>query len=309
MISILQPGLHTLIQDAGRPHYRSYGMPLSGVLDTDAYRLANWLVGNTKQEAVLEITLKGPVLKFHSAAIIGITGADLQPLLNGKPVPTNQTLSVPKDAVLQFGKCITGCRAYLAFSGGLCLPKMMGSTATYTEAKVGGLSGVPLQKGDCIPLGNPKAFQLRKVPSRLHCKATKTLAVRVLPGPENTLFDKESLVSFETSEYRIATASNRMGYRMEGSVLQTFQPVNLLSSGIVPGTIQVPPNGQPIVLLADAQTTGGYPRIANVISADLSFLAQQKPGDFLRFRMVTLAQAHDLWIQKENMFVKLMDVD
>ena len=222
MISITQPGFYTLIQDAGRAHYRSYGMPLSGVLDTDAYRLANWLVGNTKQEAVLEITLKGPVLKFHSAAMIGITGADLQPLLNGKPVPTNQTLSVPKDAVLQFGKCIKGCRAYLAFSGGLCLPKMMGSTATYTEAKVGGLSGVPLQKGDCIPLGNPKAFQLRKVPSRLHCKATKTLAVRVLPGPENTLFDKKSLVSFETSEYKIATASNRMGYRMEGLALQTF---------------------------------------------------------------------------------------
>jgi len=166
-----------------------------------------------------------------------------------------------------------------------------------------------LQKGDCIPLGNPKAFQLRKVPSRLHCKATKTLAVRVLPGPENTLFDKKSLVSFETSEYKIATASNRMGYRMEGLALQTFHPVNLLSSGIVPGTIQVPPNGQPIVLLADAQTTGGYPRIANVISADLSFLAQQKPGDCLRFRMVTLAQAHDLWIQKENMFANLSDAD
>ena len=309
MISILQPGLHTLIQDAGRPHYRSYGMPLSGVLDTDAYRLANWLVGNTKQEAVLEITLKGPVLKFHSAAVIGITGADLQPLLNGKPVPTNQTLSVPKDAVLQFGKCISGCRTYLSFSGGLCLPKIMGSTSTYAEAKVGGISGAPLQKGDSIPLGNPQFFQLRKVPSRLHCKATKTLAVRVLPGPENTLFDKKSLVSFETSEYTITTASNRMGYRMEGSVLQTFQPVHLLSSGIVPGTIQVPANGQPIVLLADAQTTGGYSRIANVISADLPFLAQQKPGEFLRFRTVTLEKAQELWIQKEDMFAKLMDVD
>jgi antagonist of KipI len=131
----------------------------------------------------------------------------------------------------------------------------------------------------------------------------------VLPGPENTLFDKKSLVSFETNEYRIATASNRMGYRMEGPVLRTFQPVNLLSSGIVPGTIQVPPNGQPIVLLADAQTTGGYPRIGNVISADLPFLAQQKPGDCLRFRMVTLAQAHDLLTQKENMFAKVLDVD
>jgi len=302
MIELMTSGFHTLLQDAGRRGFQQYGMPVSGVLDFDAYRLANWLVGNSLKEAVLEITLIGPTIRFHENTFIAITGADISPTFDGVEGEMYKTIFVKKGVVLKFGKLKLGCRAYISFSGGILVPEEMNSVSTYTYAKIGGLEGNALCKGVILNLGEQKKCLLREVPKIMQLKGSSLLAVRVLSGIENNLFDEMSLKAFYTTEYKIQVQSNRMGYRMEGEKLQLKKPSEMISSGIVKGTIQIPKNGEPIILLADAQTTGGYPRIANVISADISYLAQQRPGDFIRFRKVTLEQAQSLYYNKEREF-------
>ena len=300
MIEILKAGFYTSIQDLGRQGFQEYGMPVSGAMDKDVARLANWLVGNSLEEAVLEITLIGPTIKFHKNTQVAITGADINATLDGMPIEMYKTIFVNKGMVLKFGKLISGCRTYLSFVKGFCIPKEMGSYATYAYAKVGGLFGVALKKGDCITLGDFEEKNIKEVPKEFQQRVTSLLAIRVVPGIENSLFDEKYLELFYASEYKISSRSNRMGYRMQGEKLKTNSSVEMISSGVIQGTIQVPQNGQPIILGVDAQTTGGYPRIANVITADMSYLAQQKPGDIIRFRKVALAEAQSLLFNKEK---------
>ncbi|WP_139956106.1 5-oxoprolinase subunit C family protein [Flavicella sediminum] len=306
MIEILKPGFSTTIQDLGRFGYQDYGMPISGAMDTDAAKLANWLVGNHSNEAVLELTLIGPVMKFHSTTFIGITGANLNPQINGTAIAMYKSVKVEKGAVLSFGKLSSGVRTYISFSGGLQLEKELGSFSTYSYAALGGFQGRALKKGDRLLLNTKNITEVKKVPKEFQLAYTSSLTVRVLPSIEFDLFSEESQKTFFEKEYVIGAQSNRMGYRLEGDALCLKEKAELLSSGIITGTVQVPENGQPIVLLTDAQTTGGYPRIANVIAIDLPFLGQQKPGDKIRFRQVSLEEAQALNHNKNMRLKKLL---
>jgi antagonist of KipI len=306
MVEILTAGLYTTIQDIGRFEFQEFGVPVSGAMDKDAMKLANWLVGNSSNNAVLEITLTGPKLKFHQDTRIGLTGANISPTINGVSVEMNKTLIICKGDVLEFGKLIFGCRTYLSFSGGINIQEEMKSRSTYVYAKIGGVIGEPLSKGDRIPLNEFNDFGVKVVPNEFTLKYTTALTVRVISGIEEKLFTRKSLESFYNTEFTISSNSNRMGYRLNGEKLYLKDPVEILSSGIVEGTIQVPQNGNPIVLLADSQTTGGYPRIANVISVDIPFLGQQKPGDKIRFKKVSLEEAQSLLYNKEQRMKKIL---
>lgn len=305
MIEIIKPGFYTLIQDVGRNQFQEYGMPVSGVMDYDSYRLANWLVENTSGEAVLEITMTGPEILFLEETEIGITGADMSPSINGKVIEMYTTVLVSKDDILSFGKLKNGFRSYLSVNGGFEVANEMNSRSTYVYAKIGGMDGRALRVRDLIPLGLRRSVSLKKVPKQLVIKPFSVTSIRVILGPEFGVLNHGEQSCFFSTEYCIDNNSNRMGYRLKGEAI-AHDSKEILSTGIVNGTVQLPPGGMPIVLLADAQTTGGYPRIAMVIKSDLPLLAQLKPGDVLRFRKVSLEEAQANFYNKENQFKDLL---
>ena len=301
MIEVLKGGFQSLIQDEGRVGYRNFGVPVSGAMDYDALRFANWLVGNPIHTAVVEMTMTGASLKFETHTFIAVTGAHMNACLNGKPIHRNETVAVERGSILSFGKLEEGFRAYLAVAGGFQIDVFLNSISTYLYASIGGLNGKSLQKGDMLPILEKKKMVLRKLPDHFSKgKVSSLLKVRVLLGIEYHLFTEASRKLFFQSEFQIHADSNRMGYRMSGQVIEHSCREEMLSSGIVGGTIQVPENGNPIILLADSQTIGGYPRIANVASVDIPYLAQQKPGDKIRFQKISLEESQALSFNKEK---------
>jgi antagonist of KipI len=323
-LRIIRPGLLTTVQDLGRPGYQHLGVVLSGAMDTVALRVANLLVGNPEGAAGLEITLPGPTIRFEANHVLALTGADLSPTLNGQPAPMHRPVAVRAGTVLAFGATRAGCRAYLAVAGGLAVPLVLGSRATYLRAALGGWHGRALQAGDELPVGEPAAMgqQLwqavtsaplatgfattdwaaaRWTPGPALCpKPRSQPLIRAMRGPEYGQFAEASQRAFWHEPFTITPAADRMGYRLQGPVLTREIPTELLSSAVTFGTVQVPPGGQPIVLLADAQTTGGYPRLAQVITADFAALAQAAPGQQLRFQEVSLAEAQALYLTQER---------
>jgi antagonist of KipI len=318
-LRIVRPGLLTTVQDLGRPGYQHLGVVVSGAMDALALRVANLLVGNAESAAGLEITLLGPTICFESEQLIALTGADLSPTLDGQPMPPYRPVAVRAGTVLAFGAARAGCRAYLAVAGGLAVPLVLGSRATYLRAALGGWHGRALLAGDELPVSQPTAAsqQLRHLlapatvarawaaarwtPSPLLCpRLQPTPLLRALQGPEYAQFTPASQQAFWREPFLLTPAADRMGYRLQGPALTRTTAPELLSSAVTLGTVQVPPGGQPIVLLADAQTTGGYPRLAQVITADFSALAQARPGQQLRFAEVPLAEAQALYLAQER---------
>lgn len=318
MLSILRPGLLTTVQDLGRAGYQHAGVPVGGALDARALRLANLLVGNAEGEAGLEITLGGPVIRFENDHLLALTGADLSATLDGAALPLHRPVAVRAGVTLAFGAARAGCRAYLAVAGGLGLPPVLGSRATLVRAALGGLHGRALRTGDALPAPGPAGFGRVLWEKLLADYQTKkwraapwlpTPALRPVPhlgpvlravrGPEYAEFSLASQQTFWQEPFLVTPAADRMGYRLAGPALTRPAGAELLSSAVAPGTVQVPPGGQPIVLLADCQTTGGYPRLAHVISADLGALAQARPGARLRFEEVSLPEAHALYLADE----------
>jgi len=274
------PGLMTTVQDLGRVGYRQYGVPVSGAMDREALIAANRRVGNPDDAAGLEITLTGPSLRFSTETPFAVTGATFQMTLDGIAIEPDQSHTATAGSRLVFGERISGCRAYLAIAGGIDVPEVMSSRSTYLPAQFGGYEGRALKAGDVLPIGNLRATTLRAGPIAPLAREV----IRVLPGPEIEDFEMEALRHLLTSPYRIAPESNRIGYRLNGAPLRRRSAAReMVSSATVMGTIQVPPNGQPIVLMADAPTVGGYPRIAVVMKADCGLLAQLKPDDDIRF--------------------------
>lgn len=306
MIEVLKPGLFSVIQDVGRFEYQEFGMPTSGVLDLDSFRLANWLVGNITGQEVLEVVLLGPSLKFHCDAFVGIVGADMSPMVDGVSVSMNKTLHVTKGTVLSFGKLISGFRSYISVFGGFGIFEEMGSKSTYVNANVGGIEGRALKKGDFFKLQKCKNLPSKSIPKRFQIQYFSTMPIRITEGPEFNLFTSLEIADFLSSEFTLSSDSNRMGIRLEGALLSS-EKEEMISSGIVNGTIQVPSNGKPIVLLSEAQTTGGYPRIANVIKSDLPFLGQLAPGSKIRFRKVSLSEAQLDYKNKEQQYARLLN--
>ncbi|UYZ59691.1 5-oxoprolinase subunit C family protein [Hymenobacter latericus] len=319
--SIISPGLLTTVQDLGRVGYQKQGIIVSGAMDATALRLANLLVGNPENTAGLELTLLGPKIRFEADHLLALTGADLSPAIDGEPVRMWRPMLVRTGAVLSFGAPRAGSRAYLAVAGGLTLPSVLGSLSTYLRAGLGGLQGRALRKGDVVPCAEPtpntaalmqtlassaEALGRRWAEASWAPDATllpryeSSIEVRVTTGPEYHLFSAESQENLWAEEYSLSTESDRMGYRLLGPGLALEQAQELLSSAVTFATVQVPAGGLPIVLMADHQTAGGYPRIVQVITADFSRLAQLPLGGKIRFREVTLAEAQQLYLQHER---------
>lgn len=313
-IKILNPGLMTTVQDLGRFGSQKYGVIVSGAMDPISLRIANLLVGNDQGEGAIEITLYGTTLEFEQDHLIAITGGNLQPTIDGKTVPMWRPIFVQKGSVLQFKSAITGCRAYVAFAGGVAIPKEMGSKSTYLRAKIGGYHGRALQKGDILKCGKKsetsKSFskQLKKMKSPFtwfinyssFFTFNKVETIRILKGSEFECFDKMSQHHFVKEPYILTTKADRMGYQLKGEKLTLSEKFELLSEGVTYGTIQVPSNGLPIILMADRQTTGGYPKIGQVITADLSKLAQMQPTNKVKFEIVSLDIAEEELIYQEE---------
>jgi len=295
-IKIESPGLFTTVQDNGRYGYQRFGMPVSGAMDIFSLQLANLLAGNSTDCACLETTYTGPELLFTSMGAIAICGADMGPLKNGIPVPMNKTIPVKNWDRLSFTGLRNGCRSYISFAGGIDVPSVMGSRSTYLRARIGGFQGRALKAGDQLELGQIKGdIMIKEIPAENLPEYLPVAELRIIRGPEIDQFDDKEIRSFLIAEYNVTDQSDRMGYRLSGEMIKhKAGRADIISAGISPGTIQIPGNGQPIILMADRQTTGGYTRIANIITADLQLAAQFKPGDKIRFREVTIEEAQNI---------------
>lgn len=288
-IKLLNPGMFTTIQDLGRFGFQKYGMPVSGAMDTHSLKLANFLVGNNPDEACFECTALGPTIEFQAKSFISICGADMQAAINDKQIEMYKTISVKKSDVLRFKGLKNGFRTYIAFAGGLDVPLVMGSKSTYIRGKIGGINGRQIKQGDEIKLGRSiKNIEIKQISKDQIPVYNDFFEARIIPGPEADHFTIKGLTTFLYSEYTLSAQCDRMGYRLSGEKLEHKLSADIISSGVAFGTIQVPAHGEPIIMMADRQTTGGYTRIANVISADLPYLAQLKPGDKIRFKEAKL---------------------
>lgn len=285
-INIIRTGLQTTIQDLGRPKYQSSGIPLGGALDRKAAIQSNYLVDNPLDAPVLEITLLGPKLQFSESCQIALSGADLSARLNGQELSRYATISVEAGDHLSFGKAQIGCRAYLAIRGNWAIQKWLGSASMATQHTENLTPDSLLSTGKTIQISIPKNIPPRQLKAQHFSYLTDTSALKVLPGPEFLAFDRKTIARFFAQTYRLGTASNRMGCRLEPSLEAYSWPRENISSGIVPGTVQMTNKGQAIVLLADAQTIGGYPRIVNLTEESLQRIAQLRPGAELRFSLI-----------------------
>lgn len=323
-VRVIRPGLLTSVQDAGRYGFQKHGVIVSGVMDPLAHRIANLLVGNEEAEATLEMTLKGPILEFLEDALISICGGDLSPSVEGTPVPMWKPIFLKKGSVLDFGPCRTGIRAYLAIAGGWDVPLVMNSRSTYLRAGIGGFEGRALKAGDELSAGARTLLgkEMMKRLSGQSAQAAFTAAewgvaqemvpnytsapvIRAIRGNQYDWFTQESQIAFYSQPYKVTPQSDRMGYRLEGPILELTEPMELISEAVAFGSIQVPAEGKPIVLLADRQTTGGYPKIAQIATIDLPLIAQTKPGDTIRFTEISREEAEWLLLDRENQIRQL----
>ncbi|SCK11899.1 biotin-dependent carboxyltransferase family protein [Vogesella sp. LIG4] len=301
MLEILRPGVQTTVQDLGRHGLRHLGIAQNGALDTSALLLGNRLLGNAANLAALEIALGPVAIRFGRDGWFALTGADFAATLDDEPAWCGWRLPCRAGQILRLAGGHHGMRAYLCVDGGIDVPLVLGARATDLKAAYGGHHGRALQAGDRLPQG-----AARSLPRRLgvYQRPWQPL-LRAIPGPEYHEFDAASRHAFWQHPWTVSPHSNRMGYRLQGTALQRNHGGELLSHAVLPGVVQVPPNGQPIVLLADAQTTGGYPRIASVIDADLWLLAQARPGSRLHFvecDLATARAAREHWLRDWRRF-------
>ncbi|MDT8862687.1 biotin-dependent carboxyltransferase family protein [Alkalihalobacillus sp. MEB130] len=312
-LKVLKPGLLTTIQDLGRTGFQKHGVIMSGAMDPLALRIANLLVGNAEDEAALEMTLAGSSLRFEKDALIAIAGGNLSSTIDNQSIPIHRPIFVKKNSILSFGPAKTGCRCYVAISGGLVVSDVMGSKSTYLRAKLGGFEGRALDVGDVIEFKQNQEWDMWEesqnkyrscIVSRWGLNSTlvqnKRKEIRIIPGPHYQQFTKESQDQLFHSSFKVTPQSDRMGYRLSGPSLRVINKVELLSEGVTFGTIQVPPDGNPIILLADRQTIGGYPKIGQVIEVDIPAVAQLKPGEKISFSCVSIEEAEKLLIRRET---------
>jgi antagonist of KipI len=307
-ILIHKPGLLSSFQDLGRFGFQYLGVSVTGAMDALAHQMANRIVGNRTDLATLEMTLIGPQLTFTVPCCIALSGADMQATLDGLPMALNRPYIARRGQTLKLMSFVTGARTYLAVMGGFALDTVMNSQSTYLRSGLGGWQGRALKKDDEIPLQTPlpdNETLLKKIevacwqvqlylPLALQLPNLNRESVRVIASDQWPAFTADSLDHFLSNPWRISRDSERMGYRLEGPKLALSQPKQMLSEVTSFGTIQVPVDGQPIILMADRQSTGGYPKIATVAQVDLPILAQRKPGDAVRFKLIDMAEAQKL---------------
>ena len=296
-LRVIEPGLLTTVQDLGRYGYQRFGVPVSGAMDDFALRAANLMVGNEEGAAALELTVLGPTLDFDSDTSIAITCGDLSPALNDEPVPLWETVNVPAGSRLSFGGARDGLRSWLAVSGGIDVPIVMGSRSTYLRGKIGGLQGRALAAGDTLSTLGPSdgANVVRRLPEDFPTPSYgNSHQLRVVLGPQDKAFTEHAVSTLLGSTYSVSMDQDRMGCRLEGPALEHRSGPDIVSDGSPLGAVQVPGDGTPIVLLADRGTTGGYTKIATVIGADVGLLAQAMPGDEVTFSAVSIDDAQSV---------------
>jgi biotin-dependent carboxylase-like uncharacterized protein len=294
MIRILEPGPQTTVQDLGRPGHLRYGVPPSGPIDRAAFLVANRLVGNPDGAAGLECTVMGPRVEAETACAIAVTGADMPVTVNGTEAPAWTTLRVKPGDIVKLGAARAGVRGYVALSGGIDVPLVLGSRATYLRGRLGGLSGRALRKDDRLALFAAPLPPLRRAAAAAIADLTVPPEIRVVLGPQADRFTEDGIRALVGGEYEMLPQSDRMGARLKGPRIAHARGHDIISDGIALGSIQVPGDGQPIALLVDRQSTGGYTKVATICSFDIGRLGQVKPGQRLRFRAIELAEAHRL---------------
>lgn len=302
-IKILKAGLCTTIQDLGRIGYQQFGIPVSGVMDEFAFLIGNYLVESDKNNPVLEMQYLGTSLEFLTDISIAITGANISPKVNNKDVNMWESINIKKGDILSFGTLKNGLRTYIAFAGELDVPSLNGSKSTLIKSKMGGLDGRALKLGDEIDIINPRLVSKKNSLSKASIpRYSHSNEIRVVLGPQDEYFKDESIAKFFESEYEITKDCDRMGMRLSGGIIEHKDKADIISDATAFGSIQVPGNGQPIILLADRQTTGGYTKLATIIKADLYKLAQMIPNDKITFKKLNIKEA-----QKEykNFYNKL----
>ncbi|HEV3472089.1 MAG TPA: biotin-dependent carboxyltransferase family protein [Actinomycetota bacterium] len=319
-------GLLTTVQDLGRYGYQKVGVTPGGAMDGFSLRLANILVGNPEEAAALEITLRGPTVEFTSHALIALSGANLSPKISDLDIPLGRAVAVRRGSLLTFGRAVSGCRGYLAVAGGIDVPVVMGSRSTYLRAGIGGHEGRALRAGDELPIGaasqlatttvqealsvdDPLPFALSdRYVDRDDARLVRAgRAIRCVRGPHLDLMDDEDRQTLWASAFQVSTEADRMGYRLVGPSLSSARGRGLVSSAVTMGAIQIPPGGEPIVLMADRQTTGGYPVVGQVITADLPLVAQMKPGDELTLAQVDIAEAQEAMRETHRVLAEIKE--
>ncbi len=297
-VEVLRPGFLTTVQDRGRKGYQKFGVPVSGAVDEIALRVANVLVGNPQGAAALELTVLGPQLRFQADAVVALTGAEGEADLAGRPVPWYQSFLIRAGQVLDVRTCASGLRAYLAVAGGFDVPMLLGSRSTCLVAGFGGFQGRALSAGDVLPVGPPPArladLANREVPPRWRPRHGSPVTVRVMLGPQDDAFTEEGCRTLLDTHYRVSPHADRMGCRLDGPRIAHRDSADIISDWIPLGGIQVPGDGKPIILLADRQTTGGYPKVATVIGPDVGLVAQSQPGEILQFRAISITAAQGI---------------
>jgi len=301
VIEVQEPGLFTTVQDLGREGFGPLGVSASGAADAISLRLGNRLVGNAEGSAGLEMTLLGGTFFFPEGALLALAGSDFGATLDGKPVELWSSFEAQAGQALRLGPTRSGARCYLCMAGGIDLKSFLGSASTHILSGLGGYEGRALRKGDSVKIGVASGATRKR---RLSARASKQLqprkVLRVTPGPQSDWFPASLQGLFYQSSYRVAEESNRMGIRLEGAVIPAASGGEMISEGVALGAIQVPDGGQPIILFVEQQTTGGYPKIANIISADFHSLGQLRPRDEVRFERVDWETARSLFIEQEE---------
>lgn len=300
-VHVLKPGLLSSLQDAGRPGHAALGVGRAGAMDGPAWQLANALAGNAHGEAAIECTLLGPTLRFDQPAVIALGGAAIAAHVGGVAIPMWTRCALPAGSVLQLGGIAVGCRTYLALRGGFDVPPLLGSRSSDLHARLGHADGRALRAGDVLPIGSAAAppmragdEAIRMLPWSLDPQPWFDFRQRplaLLRGSHSDQLDADSQQQLVHGRFVLSKDSNRTASRLDGHTLRLQAPLELISEATLPGTLQLPPSGQPIVLLAEAPVTGGYPRIGQIAAVDLPPLAQRRPGDTVCFRESTLDEA------------------
>jgi antagonist of KipI len=301
VIQIQEPGLFTTVQDLGREGFGPLGVSASGAADAISLRLGNLLVGNAESAAGLEMTLLGGTIEFPNGGIVALTGSDFGAALDGKPVELWTSFEARPGQVLRLGPTRSGARCCVCVRGGIEVKPFLGSASTHILSGLGGHGGRALRKGDVLNIGHASGtVRKRKLSARALREVGPRRVLRVTPGPQDDWFAEASRRLFYASRYRVAEESNRMGIRLEGAVVPERSGGKMISEGVSLGAVQVPDGGLPIVLFVEQQTTGGYPKIANVISADFHSLGQLRPRDEIRFERVDWETARALLREQEE---------
>jgi antagonist of KipI len=301
-IQVQTPGLQTTVQDLGRNGFGPVGVSPSGAADPISLRIGNRLVGNVEGAAGLEMMLLGGTFVFPQGAILALAGSDFGAMLDDVRIDVGTPVEVRPGQTVRLGPTSSGARCYLCVQGGIAVKPFLGSASTHILSGLGGFEGRALRKGDVLRTGAAsKDFRRRTIAPRALEHLSRRKVLRVTPGPQVDWFSESSLRSFYTGIYRVGEQSNRMGLRLEGAAVAQLGSGEMITEGVSLGAVQVPAGGAPIILFVEQQTTGGYPKIGNVIAADIHRVGQLRPRDEIRFELVTFDEARSLLVEQENM--------